>query len=125
MTKVGPIFKSGARSQANNYRPISVVCAFSKILEITVHNQIYEYLKAAKAIIMSQSAFQKCCSTVTSLIDITDNWHKNIDDRQLNLTIFFDLKMAFDAVNHAVFLGKLKKYGIRDLLGFIRIISPE
>ena len=72
VAKVTPIFKSGSRSDANNYRPISVVSAFPRILERIVHYQVYEHLKATKALIMSPSAFQKCWSTITSLIDSTD-----------------------------------------------------
>ena len=112
-----PIFKSGSRSEANSYRPISVVSVFSRILEKIVHNQIYEYLKATKALTMSQSAFQKCCSTVTSLIDSTDNWYENIDNKQLNLTIFLDLKKVLNTVNQKILLEKLKKYGFRDIAG--------
>ena len=66
---------------------------------------------------MSQSDFQKCCSTVTSLIDSTDNWYENIDNKHLNLTIFLDLKKAFDTVNHKILLEKLKKFGVRDIVG--------
>ena len=79
-----------------------------------VHNQTYEYLKLTKVLTMSQSVFQKYCSTITSLIDSTDNWYENIDDKQLNLTIFIDLKKAYSTVSHKILLGKLKKYGIRD-----------
>ena len=117
VAKVTPIFKSGSRSDANNYRPISVVSVFPRILERIVHNQIYEHLKAASVKTMSQSAFQKCCSTITSLIDSTDKWNDNINDKQLNLTIFLDLKKAFDTVDHAILIGKLRKYGIRDIAG--------
>ena len=117
VAKVTPIFKSGSRSEANNYRPIPVVSVFSRILEKIVHNQIYECLKATKALTMIQSVFEKCCSTITSLIDITDNWYETINKKQLNLTIFLDLKQAFDTVNHKSLLEKLKKYGIRDIAG--------
>ena len=61
---------------------------------------------------MRQLVFQKYCSTITSLIDSTNNWYKNINDKQLKLTIFLDLKKAFDTVNNAVLIGKLQK--IRD-----------
>ena len=66
---------------------------------------------------MSQSAFQKCCSTITSLIDSTDKWYDNMNDKQINLPIFLDLKKAFDAFNHAILIGKLRKYCIRDIAG--------
>jgi len=117
VAKVTLIFKSGSRSNANNYRPILEVSVFPRILERIVHNQIYEHLKATNPLTMSQSAFQKCCSTIKSLIDSTDKWYDNINDKQLNLTIFLDLNKAFDTVNHATFRGKLRKYGIRDITG--------
>ena len=56
VAKVTPIFKLGSRSDANNYRPISVVSVFPRILERIVHNQINEHLTATKALTMSQSA---------------------------------------------------------------------
>ena len=115
--KVTPIVKTGSRSDANNYRPFSVVSVSPRILQRIVHNQIYEHLKATKALKMSQSVFQKCYTTITSLIDSTGKWYDNINDKQLNLTIFLDLNKAFDTVNHATFRGKLRKYGIRDITG--------
>jgi len=108
VAKVTLIFKSGSRSNANNYRPILEVSVFPRILERIVHNQIYEHLKATNPLTMSQSAFQKCCSTIKSLIDSTDKWYDNINDKQLNLTTFLDLKRAFDTANHSLLIGKLR-----------------
>ena len=117
LARVTLIFKSGSKSEANNYRPISVISVFSRILERIVHDQVYEYLKVNKVLTMSQSAFQKLCSTITSLIDSTDYWYENIDHKQLNLAIFLDLKKAFDTFDHKILLEKLRKYGIRELSG--------
>ena len=117
MAKVAPSFKSGSSSDANNYTPISVVSVFPRILERIVHGQIYENLKATKALKMSQLAFQQRCSTITSLIDRTDKLYDTINDKHLNLTIVLYLKKAFDTVNHVILVGKLRKYGIRDIAG--------
>ena len=68
IARITPIFKSGAKNDVNNYRPISVISVFSRILERIVHDQLYEFLKANKIITSNQSAFQKLYSTVTSLI---------------------------------------------------------
>ena len=117
VVKVSPIYKSGSGSDANNYRPISVVSVFPRILERIVHNQIYEHLKATKALTMSQSAFRKCCSTITSLIGSTDKWYDNISDRQLNLAMFLNLRTAFDTLYHAILIGKVRTHGIGDIVG--------
>ena len=42
--KVSPLFKSGDRCDPNNYRPITVLPALSKIMEKLVHKQLYNYL---------------------------------------------------------------------------------
>ena len=72
LARVTPIFKSGSRSDTNNYRPISVISVFSRILERIVHDQIYDYLRSRAILTIRQSAVQKLCSTVTSLIDSTE-----------------------------------------------------
>ena len=66
--RVRPIFKTGSRNDANNYRPISVISVFSRMLEKIVHDQLIEYLITNKVLTPNQSAFRKLYSTVTSLI---------------------------------------------------------
>ena len=117
LARITPIFKSGSRSDANNYRPISVISVFSRILERIVHDQMYDYLRSRGILTINQSTFQKLCSTVTSLIDSTEFWYENIDHRKVNLAIFLDLKKAFGTVDHEILLEKLEAYGIRELAG--------
>ena len=101
--KVTPIFKAGSRKNANNYRPISIFVV-SRMLEKIVHDQLMEYLITNKILTPNQSGFRKLYSTVASLINGTDFWYGNIDKKQLNLTIFFDLKKAFDTVDHTILI---------------------
>ena len=56
ISRITPTFKSGAKNDVSNYRPISVISAFSRILERIVHDQRYEFLRANKAITRNQSA---------------------------------------------------------------------
>lgn len=46
--KVTPIFKAGESNLVNNYRPVSVLCVLSKILEKHVHNTLYDFLSKNK-----------------------------------------------------------------------------
>ena len=70
------------------------------MLEKIFHDQLIEYLTTNKVLTPNQSAFRKLYSTVASLINSTDYWYDNMDERQLNLAIFLDLKKAFDTIDH-------------------------
>ena len=48
IAKIVPIHKSGFFAAIDNYRPISVLPAISKIIEKTVHRQVMEFLEQNK-----------------------------------------------------------------------------
>ena len=50
---------------------------------------------------------------MTSLIGSTDYWYESIDHSKVNLTVFLDLKKAFDTADHSVLMKKLCAYGVR------------
>ena len=80
-----------------------------------MHDQMYNYLRSRGILTVSQSAFQKLCSTVTSLIDSTEFWYENIDHKPVHLAIFLDFKDTVET--HKILLEKLEAYGIRELKG--------
>ena len=51
------------------------------------------------------------------LINCTDNWYRNIDKKQLNLSLFLDLRKAFDTVDHKIMVKKLNAIGVRGIAG--------
>ena len=114
---VTPIHKSGSKSDLNNYRPISVISVFARMLERLVHDQLSEFLTFSNILTSSQAAFRKLNSTTTSLISSTDHWHENMDNNKMNLAIFLDLRKAFDTVDHSILIKKLNSYGIVDRTG--------
>ena len=61
-----------------------------------------------------QSGFKPGHSIETSLLNATKSWIMNIDNGLYNLTLFLDLRKAFDTVNHEILLRKLESYGIKD-----------
>ena len=107
-----PLFKQGERLDLNNYRPISVIPVVAKVFERIIYDQLYDYLTENNLISSHQSGFRSLHSTVTALLEATDNWAYNIEQGKVNAVVFLDLKKAFDTVDHDIPLSKLKEYGV-------------
>ena len=113
ISKVIALFKGGSTEEVNNYRPISLLPIFDKIIEKIMHKQLYAFLEEHNILFKNQFGFRKKCSTAHSLIEITEKIKESIDSSKFGCGIFIDLKKAFDTVNHNILLKKLEHYGIR------------
>ena len=111
--KVIPVFKSGNKYDISNYRPISILSPISKILEKLIHYRIMSFLNKHNILISSQYGFRSKHSTEHALMDVVTQIYDNINNNEFTAVLFFDLKKAFDTVNHDILLQKLWHYGIR------------
>ena len=59
--------------------------------------------------------FRQQYSTSHTLINITENIRKTLDDGKISCGIFVDLQKAFDTVGHQTLLAKLNRYAIRGI----------
>ena len=106
-SKVIPLFKQGKRKDLNNYRPISIIPIVAKVFERIIYDQVNFFLTDNKLLSTSQSGFRSLHSTVTALLEATNDWAYNIDHGNVNAVVFLYLKKAFDTVDHAILLSKL------------------
>ena len=71
---------------------------------------MFGFLNKHKVLHKAQSGFRKKHSCNTALINLLDKWMKSIDAGDVVGAIFFDLRKAFDVVNHDILLQKLQHY---------------
>ena len=105
--KVIPIFKKDSKLDYSNYRPISLLSNIEKILEKLT------FLNNKNIIYDLQFGFRQQYSTFRTLINITENIRKTLDDGSIGCGVFVDLQKAFDTEDHQILLAKLNHYWIR------------
>ena len=98
------IFKKGHRSYIQNYRPIAISSAFSKIFDQILANKLK--FKFKDLISHNQQGFRVGKSTITNLITYThDLLQVFAESGQADLT-YIDFSGAFDSVNHDSLIKK-------------------
>ncbi|XP_046683428.1 uncharacterized protein LOC124369464 [Homalodisca vitripennis] len=121
LSKVVPIFKKGDPSLAENYRPISVVPTFSKIIEKAVIYQVSEVFESNSLFSKNQFGFRKGLSTVGTVELLVSGVIGGFEHCSSTLASLCDLTKAFDCAPHDILLNKLQHYGLNGVeLNFFR-----
>jgi hypothetical protein len=105
-----PIYKKGDENDVNNYRPISLLPIFSKILERLLYNQMIEFLERNKILKPAPLGFKKGFSTAIAVLKFVENVMKTFENEQSYYTHYLDLNKAFDCVSWNILLRKLLFY---------------
>ena len=76
--KVIPIHKGESTQELNNYRPISLLSIFDKIIEKLMHKRLYNFFNIHNILFENQFGFHKNNSTSFALIQITERIKESI-----------------------------------------------
>ena len=105
------LHKEGNYEDPSNFRPISIVSQFSKIIEKLLKNRLNRFISKHSLINTSQYGFKNTISTEDALLDLTNSIITN--KNKITSVISIDIKKAFDCINHNILLKKQCQYGFR------------
>ena len=94
-----------------DFRPISILCTLSKIIERLALRQIVAYLTKNSLFDPNQSAYKANHGCITALLKITDDILDSIDDSEVSILTLLDFSRAFETVNHRLLIEKLRILG--------------
>ena len=97
------------RTVEKNFRPVSILNAFSKIYEKIVKEQISPFLEKTLSVFIA--AYRKAYGTQHVLIRMLEDWKIKLDNVG---AILMDLSKAFDCIPHDLLIAKLHAYGFNE-----------
>jgi len=112
---ITPILKKAGMDTTDpkSYRPISNLSVLSKLLERLVAKQLVAYLKDNDLLPDRQSSYRAHHSTDTAVLRVLSDILLALDSGDLAVLTLLDLSAAFDSVDHATLLQRLRiSYGI-------------
>ena len=110
IAKITPISKKDDRTLFTNYRPISLLPIFSKVIEKVICIQINDFFVENKLFFNHQYGFRSGHSTELAALELTDRIITALDNHNTPLNIFLNLSKAFDTLDHTILSDKRLYY---------------
>lgn len=112
VSRTVPIYKKGDPDVKNNYRPISIIPVFAKVLESIMKEQLVEFFEGNMLLADCQHGFRKNRSTTSALLALTAQINDVFESKESVSLLLCDLSKAFDVVDHGILMSKLRCYGV-------------
>ena len=105
LANITPVFKKGACTSKNNYRPVSILLIFSKIFERLLTRQLSEFFDNIQS--KCQCGFRNGYGTQHCLLLMLEIRNKTTDNNKAFGALLTDLSKAFDCLSHDLLIAKL------------------
>lgn len=105
------MFKKGDSTLVENYRPISLTPAFSKIFERLLKRRLSKFLRENNILSNKQYGFREGRNTNDAVVEVSEFGYEAMDRGLMAAIVFMDLSKAFDRVDHRVLINILSKIG--------------
>ena len=87
---VTPIYKKGDKRKPNNYRPVSLTSTSCKMMESFIRDVIVDHMDRHELYTDNQYGFRKGRSCNTQLLDVSEDWYKELDSGRSIDCIYLD-----------------------------------
>ena len=127
---VVPIHKKGKRDLAENYRPVSLTCVVSKIMEKFIKQAIMDHLLSQGLLSDKQYGFVPGRSCTLQPLVCVEKWSLELNSGKPVDIVYKDFSKAFDKVSHQKLIWKLKRLGVNDrilhrIIDFFQDLASE
>ena len=118
ISRVKMLFKKGEKSEMMNYRPLAMSSHLGKIWERVINSHLVDHLENAKLLSDRQYGFRRARGTTENLIRLHEYVIDRLEAEKCQIEVWnFDLKKAFDRVDHPKVLKLLHESGVNGTLG--------
>jgi len=112
-SEIKPLFKKGDKKKISNYRSISIITSFSKVLEKAVHIQLYEQRSKNNILPNEPFGFRNKSATNNAMCKLINEILTALNNKLMVGGIFYDLEKTFECTNHKILLSKLEFCGLK------------
>ena len=106
MDNITPVFKKKNSLKTENYRPVSILSAISKIFKRLKQKQIVGYVE--NFLFPYLCGYNFFFNRQQALLALTENWKKVLDNKGFGGSMLMDLSKAFETINHDLLAAKLR-----------------